>query len=127
MDSIADMLTKIRNAQAVRKKTVSIGFSSFKYSLAKVFLKEGFIGGVKKRGGVQKRILIELKYEKGVSRIHEIKIISKPSKRVYSKQKKLYSPKSGYGISIISTSKGVLTSKHAKKLGVGGEIICEMW
>lgn len=128
MDPIADMLTRIKNAQVVGKKTVSFPFSSFKYDIVKILEKEGFIEYAKKRGKKIKRILIRLKYTKdGNPWIHEVRRISKPSRRFYFKSKELYLPKSGYGLLIVSTPKGVLTSKEAKKIKVGGEIICEIW
>lgn len=128
MDPIADMLTKIRNAQSVGKKTVSFPFSSVKHEIAKVLEKEGFVEYAKKRGKKIKRILVKLKYtEEGQPRIHGVKRISKPGRRFYLKSKEIYSPKSGYGLLIVSTPKGVLTSKETRKEKVGGEILCEIW
>lgn len=128
MDPIADMLTKIRNAQILKKKTVSIGYSSFKYDIAKILAKERFVEDVKKRKGkTEKRIVIALKYDGGEPVIHEIKRISKLSRRLYLKKKDLYSPKGGQGILIVSTPKGVVTSREARKLNVGGEVVCEVW
>jgi len=127
MDPIADMLTKIRNAGAVGKKTVSIPYSSFKYELGKILEKEEFVEKVKKRGRDKKKIILTLKYENNKPRIHEIKKVSKIGRRIYFKRRKLYLPKSGYGILIVSTSKGLLTSREAKKQNTGGEVICEVW
>lgn len=127
MDTIADMLTKIRNGLAVKKKTVSVPYSNIKYNLAKLLEKEGFIEYTKKRGKKLKRVIIGLKYENGNPKIHEIKRISKPGRRIYLASKNIYFPKSGYGTLIISTSKGLLTSKEARKMKAGGEIICEIW
>jgi small subunit ribosomal protein S8 len=128
MDPIADMLTKIKNAQAVGKKTVSFPFSSVKYNIARILEREEFIEYAKKRGKKTKRILVRLKYqEAGKPRIHDIKRISKPGRRIYLKSKDIYSPKSGYGLLIISTPKGVLTSKEARKMKTGGEVLCEIW
>lgn len=127
MISAINMLIRIKNAQSVKKNTVSIPFSKFNYNLAKVLEKEGFIEGVEKRGRIKKRITIKLKYEDGKPKIHDIKLISKPGRRLYLKKRKLYFPKSGYGILILSTPKGLLTSKEAKKMNTGGEVICEVW
>lgn len=128
MDPIADMLIRIKNAQAVGKETVSIPFSKMKYEIAKILEREGFVERVKKRGKVpKKRIVIRLKYKDGKPCIHDMKRISKPGRRVYLKRKELYLPKSGYGILILSTSKGIMTSKEAIKENVGGEALCEVW
>jgi small subunit ribosomal protein S8 len=128
MDPIADMLTKIRNAGAVGKKTVSAPFSNIKYNICKTLEREGYIESVKKRGKNLKRISITLKYnEDGSSKIHEIKKISKPGRRIYVGSKSIFPTKSGYGFLILSTPKGILTSKEARKMKTGGEIICEIW
>jgi len=127
MDQIADMLTKIRNSQAVQKKTVSIPFSNLKYNIAKTLEKEGFIDYCKKRGKKIKKIIIGLKYENRKPKINEIKRISKPGRRIYLGSKNIYSPKSGHGILILSTPKGILTSREAKRMKSGGEVMCELW
>jgi len=128
MDPIADMLISIKNAQAVGKKTVSVPFSKLKYEIAKILEEEGFIEGVKKRGKIKKRIVISLKYSSDKEpMIKEAKRVSKCSRRIYLKAKELYFPKLGKGLLIVSTPKGILTSKKAKKLNLGGEAICEIW
>lgn len=131
MDPISDMLIKIKNASAVNKKTVSFNYSNFNYQLARILAKEGFIESVKKRTVLpsqKRKIIIKLKYDENHNpRIHNIKRISKPGRRIYLSKDKLYLPKSGYGILIVSTPKGLLTSKEAKKENVGGEAICEVW
>jgi small subunit ribosomal protein S8 len=131
MDPISDMLTKIKNAGAVHKRTVSVTYSKIRYQLGKILTKEGFVEDIKKRtpspNHPKGRLLLRLKYDNSEPRIHEIKRISKPGGRVYFKKEKLYLPKAGYGILIISTSKGLLTSKEAKKKNIGGEPICEIW
>ncbi|HOK35104.1 MAG TPA: 30S ribosomal protein S8 [Candidatus Pacearchaeota archaeon] len=131
MDPISEMLIKIKNAGAAHKKTVSFPYSEINYQLAKILAKEGFIETVKKRtaslDSPQKRIVIRLKYENGESKVHDVKKISKPGRRLYFKSKELYFPKNSYGILIVSTPKGLLTSKEAKKLNVGGEALCEIW
>ena len=128
VDPIADMLTSIRNAQAVLKKTVKVPFSGLKFELAKVLEKNGFLKKVEKKGrGVKKFIEIQLKYEDKVPAISGLKKISKPGQRIYSGAKELRSVRSGYGISVISTSKGLMTNKEARKQNLGGEVICKVW
>ena len=140
-DPIADMLNRIRNAQAVLSPTVSIPFSELKYKIAKILEKEKFVEKVGKRGkGIRKKIRITLKYEsqnkeeqnreqenKGMPAISGLKRISKPGQRIYSSSKKIKKVKGGYGIAIISTPKGLMTDKEAKKQKLGGEILCEIW
>jgi len=127
MRQVIEMLVKIKNAQAVKKETVSTPYSNFNFNIAKILEQEGFIEEVKKRGRNKKRIIIRLKYDNKNPKIHGIKTISKPGRRIYFKKNKLYLPKAGYGILIISTPKGILTSKEAKKNNTGGEVICEVW
>ncbi len=128
MDPIANMLIKIKNAQAVGKQTVSVPFSNLKYNIGKLLEKEGFIEYAKKRGKKIKKILIKLKYtEDKKPRIHDIKRISKPGRRIYLKSKEIYSPKSGIGILVVSTPQGLMTSKEARKTRNGGEVLFEIW
>ncbi|MDD3491420.1 MAG: 30S ribosomal protein S8 [Candidatus Pacebacteria bacterium] len=136
-DPIADMLTRIRNAQAVKKTTVLVPYSEIKMEILKALLKYGYIEGieqVKKKtknsqsGMVKKFIEIKIKYDKdGQPKISEIKRISKPSRRVYLKSKEIWPFKKGLGIRILSTSKGVLADLEAKKLKMGGEVLLEIW
>lgn len=129
MDPIADMLTIIRNAQAVEKETVKFPYSKIKFNLAKVLEDKGFIQKTEVKGSKQTSIIIlTLKYEEdGSPKISVIKRISKPGQRLYTSYRDLKSIKSGYGNAIISTPKGLLTEKEAKKQKVGGEYICEIW
>ena len=129
MDPIADMLTVIRNAQAVKKDTVVVPFSNLKYEIARILEKNGFVDKVAKEGRKTKRaIMITLKYgEAKEPAISGLKRISKPGQRIYKKFKELKSVKSGFGIAIISTSKGLMRDKEARKQKLGGEIICEVW
>jgi small subunit ribosomal protein S8 len=128
MDQISEMLTAIRNAQAVLKTTVVVPFSNFKQELAKLMEKEGFIEKSEKKGKKAKKTLeIGLLYKDGVSVISGLKRISKPGQRIYVDYSSLKPVKAGYGLSIISTSKGLLTNKEARKQRVGGELICEIW
>ena len=127
-DPITDMLNQIRNAKAVAKLEVSIPFSKAKYEIAKILMQEGFIGDVKKVIKVKtKTMKIVLKYENGVSKILDLRRVSKPGQRIYAKVSEIKRVKGGYGISVISTSKELMTNKKAHKLKLGGEVICEVW
>lgn len=128
MDPIADMLTSIRNAQAVLKETVKIPFSKFKFELAKVLEKNGFVKKVEKKGrGIKRIIEIKLKYEDKIPVISGLKKISKPGQRIYAGVTEIKPVRSGYGISIISTSKGLMTDKEVRRQNIGGEVICKVW
>lgn len=136
-DPISDMLNRIRNAQAVLNPTVSVPFSSFKYEIAKILEKEGLTGRIEKKGrDVKKTIEIILKYNKNtdpkegqklVPAISGLKRVSKPGQRIYAPYKNVKRVRNGFGMSIISTPKGLLTDKEARKQKTGGEIICEIW
>jgi small subunit ribosomal protein S8 len=127
-DPIADMLTRIKNAQAVRHPTVDIPYSKLKYQIANILLKEGFIEKIERKLRKEKKILrLTLKYHDKIPAISGMRKISTPGRRMYSPAKKLRSPKGGYGIAIISTSQGLMTDKEARKRKLGGEVICEIW
>lgn len=130
-DPISDMLNCIRNAQAVGHSSVDIPFSKIKLSLAEILVKEGFIKNVEKKGrGAKRRLEIELIYKdkkNTVPKIKQLKRVSKPGKREYVRVKDIRLVLGGRGISIISTSKGLMTGKEARKKGLGGEILCEIW
>ncbi len=128
VDPISDMLIRIKNAQAVSHQTVNVPFSKIKFNLAKVLEKEGLIEAITTRGRKIKKIIeIKLKYEEGQPVIKELKRISKPGQRIYLKKSQVKSVRQGYGLAIISTSQGLMTNKEAKKKGLGGEILCEIW
>ncbi len=129
MDPIADMLTSIRNAQAAKKDAVDVPFSNIKYEIAEILEKHGFIEKVEKEGRKVKRVIkIFLKYEKDKSpKISGLKRISKPGQRIYKNFKSLKPVMSGYGVAVISTPKGLMTDKEARKQKLGGEVICEVW
>jgi small subunit ribosomal protein S8 len=127
-DPITDMLNQIRNAKAVEKTEVLIPFSGIKNEIANILQKEGFVGEVKKATkGKIKALKIALKYENGISAIAGLKRISKPGQRIYQGTSEIKRVHGGYGISIVSTSKGLMTNKDAKKQKLGGEIICQVW
>jgi len=129
MDPIADMLTRIRNAQAVRKETVVFPFSRMKYEIAEIMKRKGFIKEVKSLGRkTGKKIKVELSYsEQGLPAISGLKMVSRQSQRIYKSAGEIRAVKGGTGISIVTTSKGLMTGKEAKKNNIGGEIICEIW
>ena len=129
-DPIADMLTRIRNALAVKKPKVTIPYSKIKLAIAKILEKENFISGfeiVSNKKNKFKNIVINLKYKDGNPAIHELKRISKPGCRIYVKVKEIRKVKGGRGIWIISTSRGIMTAHEAKKRKLGGELIAEIW
>ena len=127
-DPVADMLNRIRNAQAVLKETVDIPISNLRYEIAKILEKGGFVAEVEKKGKKTKKVIgITLKYNEKVPVISGLKKISKPGQRIYKRAKELKSVKGGCGIAIISTSKGLMTDKEARKQKLGGEVICEIW
>lgn len=128
MDPIADMLASIKNAQAVLKKKVKIPFSDFKFRIAKILEREGFLGKVAKKGrGPKKFIIITLKYKDKTPLITGLKKVSTPGQPVYVGVKDIELVKSGYGTSIVSTSQGLMTGKEARKKNLGGELICKIW
>ena len=128
-DPIADMLTRIRNANTVGHTTVEIPASNMKKAIAEILLNEGFIGGFEViEDNTQGVIKVQMKYGAGKEKvINGIKKISKPGLKVYAKANEVPSVLGGLGIAIISTSKGIISDKEARKLGVGGEVICYVW
>ena len=129
-DPIADMLTRIRNAKAAKHKTVDVPSSNMKLSIAQILLDEGYIKSFEeiKDDNAQGVIRITLKYdEKGKKVIDGLKRISKPGLRVYASKDELPRVLNGLGIALISTSKGVVTDKKARELGLGGEVLAYIW
>ena len=127
-DAIADMLTRIRNAGSAGHATVDIPQSNLKKSIAKILLDEGYIEGYELvEGNTQGIIRVTLKYSGKKHVITGIKRISKPGLRTYADKASLPRVLNGLGIAIISTSKGVMTDKEARKLGVGGEVLAYIW
>jgi small subunit ribosomal protein S8 len=128
-DQIADMLTRIRNAQLARKKDTVMPLSKFKLAIAQVLYKQGKISKVSIFSDGNKNFLrLKLKYnQKGEPVIKEIKRISKQGCRIYKGKQDIKKVKDGYGFSIISTSKGLLTDDEIRKQKIGGEVICEIW
>ena len=128
-DPIADMLTRIRNANVVKHETVDVPASNMKKELSRILLEEGFIRGYDViEDGKQGIIRIQLKYgQTGERVISGLKRISKPGMRVYADKHEVPRVLNGLGISIISTSKGILTDKQARKENVGGEVLAFVW
>ena len=128
-DPIADMLTRIRNASRSKHKSVDVPASNMKKSIADILFKEGYIKAYEEiSDDTQGIIRITLKYdEKGNKVIAGLKRISKPGLRVYASKDELPKVLNGLGIALISTSKGIMTDKQARELGVGGEVLAYIW
>ena len=127
-DPSSDMLTRIRNAQAVRKLTVEMPYSKLKKEIAKILEQEGYVQGSEVVSeGVIKALKVQLQYEDKKPRITSLIRISKPGRRVYCAYKELPRVLNGLGIAIISTPKGLMTNQTARKEKVGGEILCEIY
>ena len=128
-DPIADMLTRIRNANTAKHNTVDIPASKMKLSIANILFKEGYIKSFEEIAGEnQATIRVTLKYdEKGKRVIDGIKRISKPGLKVYAGKEELPKVLNGLGIAIISTSKGLMTDKEARNAGIGGEVLAYIW
>ncbi len=124
-DPISDMLTRVRNGQAVGKFEVSMPFSTIKQAIAKVLVDEGYILGYEVEGSEAiKNLIVQLKYFEDRPVIETIKRVSRPGLRIYKNNGDIPSVMNGLGIAIISTSKGVMTDKQARKLNHGGEVLC---
>lgn len=129
-DTIADMLTRIRNAALARHQTTEVPSTKITRSIAKVLMDEGFIANFEEVGeGVKKLLVISLKYKGRTKRpiITALKRVSKPGFRVYSSCKDLPRVLGGIGIAIISTSSGIMTDRDARRSGLGGEVLCYIW
>lgn len=126
-DPIADMLTRIRNAQMAEKKSVTMPSSTLKVEIAKVLLNEGYISSYVITEEKKPVLTIELKYFNGKPVIEMIDRVSRPGLRLYKSVSELPKVNAGLGISIVSTNKGLMTDRAARALGVGGEIICNVF
>jgi small subunit ribosomal protein S8 len=126
-DPISDMLTRIRNAQAVKKLEVVLPYSQIKFHIAKILEKEGYLVSVEKLEQAKHQVLkLELKYQDRKPVIQSITRVSKPGRRVYAKSDELPRVLSDLGMAIISTPNGLMTNKEARKRHLGGEVICEV-
>ncbi|OGI14414.1 MAG: 30S ribosomal protein S8 [Candidatus Moranbacteria bacterium RIFCSPHIGHO2_12_FULL_54_9] len=133
LDPIADMLTRIRNAQAAGHAKVAMRASKLKHTIASILEREGFVARVEKQAdGINEILCIWLKYTqvsptKKMPAIQEVTRVSKQGCRIYVKQSEIQKVKNGYGIAIVSTSQGVMTGAEAYRRGLGGEYICRVW
>jgi len=128
-DPIADMLTRIRNGVTANLKMVDMPSSKMRHNLARILTEEKFIRGYKiiPSGGPSPTLKVYLRYNEQDSVLKGIKRVSKPGRRVYAQLDKLPRVRGGLGVAILSTSKGILTDRQAKMLGVGGEVLCYVW
>ena len=129
-DTIADMLTRIRNANLAKHQVVQIPSTKLTKNIAQVLFTEGLIDSFEElKNGLKSSLLLSLKYSEKERKpyIEEIQRISKPGLRVYSKAKKMPRVLGGFGTAIVSTSKGLMTDHQARKAGIGGELLCYIW
>lgn len=128
-DPIADLLTRIRNANAVKHEVVEIPSSTVKKAVTDILLQEGYVKGIEEyNDGVVPMLRVSLKYGSNKERvITGIKRISKPGLRVYCKRDEIPKVLNGLGIAVISTSKGLVVDREARKMGLGGEVLCYVW
>lgn len=127
-DPIADLLIQIKNSYSVGKTKVSLPYSSIKQSLAKLLSEKGYVGNIKVAGdSIKKALIIELIYDNKVPKFTHVVRVSKPGKKVYARKNKLPRVLGGLGITVVSTSAGLLTDKEARRKGLGGELICKIW
>lgn len=126
-DTLADMFTRIRNAQMTNKVDVSLPSSNLKVEVARVLKEEGYVEDYQVTGDVKPELTLTLKYFEGKAVIEKIQRASKPSLRIYRGKANLPSVNAGLGVAIISTSKGVMTDRAARAAGVGGEVLCTVF
>lgn len=127
-DPITDMLNQIRNAEAVAKTEVLLPFSKLKNQIGLILQQEGFVADVKKVAKDKSKVMkIVLKYDNGIPAIEGAKRVSKPGQRIYVKNTEIKKVRGGFGISIISTPKGLMTNNQARKAKLGGEVMLEIW
>ena len=128
-DPVADMLTRIRNANKALQETVTMPTSRIKEEIARLLQEEGYIRGYRvEKGETFDTLVVELKYGRSRERvITDLKRVSKPGRRVYARRDRLPRVLGGMGTAILSTSQGLVTSRRAQELGVGGEVVCFVW
>lgn len=123
-----DLLTKLKNAQAVKKENIKVAYSKMDEKILELLKENDYIEDIERKGKGTKRVLnIKPKYHNDRGVINGIKFISKPSRRLYIGHKKIKPVRHGYGLSVLSTPKGIMSGKEAKKLKVGGEALFEIW
>src|ERR687886_3010128 len=128
-DPVADMLTRIRNANKALQETVSMPSSNLKHEIARLLKEEGYIKGYRvEKGESFDTLVVELKYGRSRERvITDLKRVSKPGRRIYARKDRLPRVLGGMGTAILSTSSGIVTSRTAEKEGIGGEVVCFVW
>lgn len=127
-DPISDMLTRIRNGAAAHKPDVAMPYSKLKHNLANILHKEGYIAGVNVRENGVKTLEVTLKYDSaGEAIVNGLQRVSKPGQRIYVPMDRIPRTNGGLGITILSTSKGLMTDKEARKQKYGGEVLCQIW
>lgn len=126
-DPLADMLTRIRNAQMAEKSSVSMPAAKLKVAVAKVLTDEGYVAGYDVQGDTKPVLSIELKYFEGKPVIEVIKRVSRPGLRQYKSVDQIPKVKGGLGVSIVSTNQGVMTDRAARAAGIGGEVLCTVF
>lgn len=129
-DPISDLLARIKNAYLAKKDEVVLPFSKIKFAIANILKDNGYLAAVKEvkeEGSLKKELKLKLSYKDKQPAMENIKRVSSPGRRIYTSAKDMPIVLSGYGIAIISTPKGIMTSKEAKKQNIGGEIICEVY
>lgn len=123
-----DLLTQIKNAQQAKKEFLKVPFSTYDMAIADLLAANGYVEHAVKKGRLPKRIIeIRIKYKNGRGMIQTVKLISKPSRRLYAGYRELARVRHGYGIGVISTPQGIMTTREAKQKKVGGEILFEVW
>ncbi len=127
MDTLANMLIAIKNAGLVNKVSVVLPSSKMKVSILDVLKREGYVKTYKVSEGIKPTVEVVLEYKAGEPRIHGVKRVSKPSKRTYTGVKEIASVKYGHGLAVLSTPKGIMTDKEARKEQVGGEVLFNIW
>lgn len=126
-DTLADMFTRIRNGQQAGKASVTMPASKLKKAVADVLIAEGYLASAEVSAGAKPELTVALKYYKGQPVIESIKRVSRPGLRQYRGTEALPKVSAGLGVSIVSTSQGIMTDRAARKAGIGGEIICEVF
>ena len=122
------MLNRIRNAQAVKKENVEVPYSTIKYGIARILESNGFIKGIELKGKRTKKIMeLGLQYKDAAGQMGGAKRVSRPGQRQYVSALEIPRVKGGHGIAILSTSKGLMSNREAKKAHISGEILCEIW
>lgn len=126
-DPIADFLTRIRNAQAKERSSVTMPSSKLKAAICDVLRDEGYIDGFRVSEGPKPELTVDLKYHNGAPVIEELKRVSRPGLRVYKQCKDIREERGGLAIAVVSTARGVMTDRAARKAGIGGEILCTVF